>query len=199
MSPSRRHVRLPGAHLPGAWWWGALLLLAAVQAAATEIDGPASQAGFSLQTRWGQTLQGRFPSVRGEVDTLADGRRRVRLELATGDVEILGHPGYTRFTRGQGFFAAERWPQVEFLSDPYPPALLQHGGALGGSLRIRGIARHTVFLIEPAACARPGRDCDVVASGRIRRSDFDMARWRVAISEEVDFALRIRLRPDGDA
>lgn len=187
------------AHWSGArWWGGALLLAAATLAAAAEIDGAASQAGFSLQTRWGQTLQGRFPSVRGEVDALADGRRRVRLELATGDVEILGHPGYTRFTRGQGFFAAARWPQVEFLSDPYPPALLQHGGTLGGSLRIRGIARHTVFLIEPATCARPGRDCDVVASGRIRRSDFDMARWRAAISEDVAFALRIRLRPDGD-
>ena len=112
------------------------------------------------------------------------------------DVEIVGHSGYTRFARGSGFFDAERWPLVEFISDPYPPELLQSGGALGGTLRMRGVQRREVFVLQPAGCARPGIDCDVVASGQVHRGDYGMRRWRVALDDEVRFSLRMRLRAE---
>lgn len=183
----------------GAWLLGAALLAASALALASPIDSVASRVGFSLTTRWGQVLEGRFPTVHGEVDELPDGRHQVRLQLSTRDVEIVGHPGYTRFTRGGGFFDADHWPQVEFLSDAYAPALLQHGGALAGTLRIRGVHRREVFEIAPAGCARPGRDCDVVATGTIRRGDYGMDRWKFAVSAEVGFSLRMRVRGDAGA
>ena len=183
----------------GAWLLGAAMLAAAALAPATEIDGVASRVGFSLQTRWGQVLEGRFPTVHGEVSELPDGRHQVRLLLSTRDVEILDHPGYTRFTRGGGFFDSDHWPQVEFLSDAYAPALLQQGGSLAGTLRIRGVHRREAFLIRPAACAHPGLDCDVVASGSIHRSNYGMDRWKFAVSENVGFSLRMRVRRDGGA
>lgn len=190
MTPGRRRL---------AWRSGvALLALAAAlsipAALGSEIDAAASRVGFSLQTRWGQVLEGRFPSIRGVVDDLGGDRRRVRLILSTLDVEIVGHSGYTRFTRGRGFFDARRWPQVEFLSDPYTPELLLRGGRLGGTLRMRGVQRREVFVLEPATCDRPGRDCDVVASGVVDRDDYGMGRWRVALGDDVRFSLRMRVR-----
>jgi polyisoprenoid-binding protein YceI len=171
-------------------------LLVSFAALAEDIDAAASRVGFSLQTRWGQELQGQFPNLRGVVDDLGDGRHRVRLILSTRDVEIVGHAGYTRFTRGSGFFDAEHWPQAEFLSDPYPLQLLRDGGALGGILSMRGVQRREVFLVQPATCARPGRDCDVVATGRVKRDDYGMGRWSIALGDDVRFSLRMRLRAD---
>lgn len=183
----------------------ASLLLALAGAARAEaadgaaIDDGASRVGFTLSTRWGQTLEGRFPTLQGRVDDFGDGRRRVRLVLSTRDVEIVGHSGYTRFTRGAGFFDAARWPQVEFLSDPYAPELLRTGGALGGVLRMRGVQHREVFQVLPSKCAMPGRECDVVATGVVDRDDYGMSRWRIAVDDSVRFTLRMRLRPEPPA
>jgi polyisoprenoid-binding protein YceI len=178
----------------------ALLLLALARAAlAAEFDAAASRVGFVLSTRWGQDLEGRFPTLQGRIDELGHDQRRVRLVLFTGDVEIVGHPGYTRFTRGRAFFDAARWPQVEFLSDAYTPRLLHDGGKLGGTLRMRGVQHHQVFDVLPSACDAPGRDCDVVATGVVERADYGMGRWSVALDDAVRFTLRMRLRAEPPA
>lgn len=179
----------------------AALLLSALAGAAlaAEIDAGASRIGFSLSTRWGQTLEGRFPTMQGWVDDLGQHRRRVRLVLSARDVEIVGHPGYTRYTRGRGFFDAQRWPQVEFLSDAYGPELLRSGGRLGGVLRMRGVQHRQVFDVLPAACDSPGRDCDVVATGVVDRDAYGMGGWRVALDDAVRFNLRVRLRAEPPA
>jgi polyisoprenoid-binding protein YceI len=39
----------------------------------------------------------------------------------------------------------------------------------------------------------------VVASGTIRRSNYGMDRWKFAVSEDVGFSLRMRVRGDGGA
>ena len=176
-----------------------LVLLAAgvsLSAPAAEIDTALSRIGFTLKTRWGQTLDGRFPDWRGEIVAVSDARRQVRLRLPTGDVEILDHPQYSRVTRGRGFFDADRHPWVEFVSDPYTDELLRDGGLLGGALTIRGVRRREVFTLEPATCDRPTIDCDVVASGVVYRSDYAMDRWGFALSDRVVFNLHIRTRPD---
>lgn len=179
-----------------AWQLGAALAIAAAAAVGAEIDRSASRIGFTLKTHWGQTFEGRFPDYQGEVVSLADGRRQVRLRLSARAVEIVDRPTYTRYTRGSGFFDAQRHPQLEFVSDPYLPGLLLSGGPLTGTLSIRGIPRPQVFTISPARCAQPGYDCDVVAIGSIRRGDYGMDRWNFALADQVRFSLRIRLRGD---
>lgn len=167
----------------------------AMAAPAAEIDTAKSRIGFTLKTRWGQALEGRFPQWQGEIVPVSEQRRQVRLRLPTGDVEILDHPQYSRVTRGKGFFDADRHPHVEFVSDPYTDELLHEGGLLGGALTIRGVRRREVFTVEPATCDRPTIDCDVVASGVVYRSDFAMDRWAFALSDRVVFSLHIRARP----
>ena len=176
------------------WWAAATALLAAASSHAGQIDTAASQIGFSLKTRWGQTLDGRFPVWEGRIHTVDGGLRQVRLRLSATEVEIAGHAQYTRLTRGAGFFDAERFPHVDFVSDPYPAALARDGGELSGVLSIRGVARREVFTVLPAGCAHPGDDCDIVASGVIRRGDYAMDRWAFALGDRVVFTLRIRTR-----
>ena len=178
---------------------GLLLAAVAALAVAAEIDPAASQVGFSVRTRWGKALLGRFHEYHGEIEELSDGRHRVHLSLATRTVEIVGHASYTRFTRGSGFFDAARYPKLEFVSDPYGPELLQRGGALPGMLTIRGVSRREVFTIDAAHCPRPARDCDVVGAGSVRRSDYGIDRWNFALSDKVRFSLRVRVRGERGA
>ena len=181
-----------------AWCWCAaacLMLAGAAQAATpTVIDPMTSWAGFSLKTRWGQTLEGRFSAIEGEIVPAGDARKRVRVRMLTRGVEIVGHPRYTRLTRGEGFFDAAAHPYVVFVSDAFPEALVREGGKLAGELSIRGVTRREVFTIEPSACARPGIDCDVVANGVVYRGDFGMDRWGFALSDRVWLTLRLRAR-----
>jgi polyisoprenoid-binding protein YceI len=181
-------------------WSLCIALLAASWAAVAgnqSIDPVQSQVGFTLRTRWGQTLEGRFPVYGGEILALHDGRRRVQLTLSAREVEIVGHRNYTRITRGKGFFDAERYPEVVFVSEPYDDALIRHGGALAGVLGIRGVRRREVFTVEPSSCERPAQDCAVVASGTVQRSDYGVDRWSFALAEEVRFSLQIRTYGSG--
>src|SRR3546814_15467761 len=92
-----------------------------------------------LKTRWGRTLVGHFPHYEGVVAALPDGRHQVRLRLSAATVEIEDSPTFTRLTRGDGFFEADRFEWVEFVSDPYPDALMREGGRLGGPVPNRGL------------------------------------------------------------
>lgn len=178
----------------------AALLMAAGMAWATaqaaQIDPVRSRLGFSLQTRWGQTLEGRFPRYEGEIAVLADGRHRVQLRLASAAVEIVDSPRYTRFARGARFFDADRFPVIEFVSDPYDTTVLKQGGQLSGRLTIHGITRREVFMVSPSACTRPAYDCDVVARGSVRRENYGISGFGIAIHNRVFFTLNVRVSED---
>jgi len=168
-------------------------------ARAAQIDPVQSRLGFSLQTRWGQTLDGRFSQYEGEIVAMADGRHRVQLRLAAAGVEIVDSPRYSRFARGPRFFNAERFPAIEFVSEPYDAALLRDGGELSGRLTIRGVTRREVFVISPSACARPAYECDVVARGSVRRENYGISGFGMAIHNRVQFFLNVRVRGEHPA
>ena len=135
-----------------------------------------------MHTRWGQELVGRFHDTAGEVVALADGKRQVVLSLATSTVEIVDHSRYTRFARGPRFFDAERFPQVVFVSEPYSAELLTTGGEMYGKLRMHGIERRERFVVAPAQCPRPGRDCPIFAKGVVMRANYDLDTWRMQLT-----------------
>ena len=72
--------------------------------------------------------------------------------------------------------------------------LLYDGGKLEGELSIKGISRPRSLEVAPATCPRPAVGCDVVATGAVRRSDYDMDDWMLAVSDRVVFVLRARIR-----
>mgnify|MGYP006173101801 CR=1 FL=1 len=108
------------------------------------------------------------------------------------ELDATGHKART--TRSEKFFDADRYPVVTFTSKPYDPMLLYDGGKLEGELSIKGISRPRSLEVAPATCPRPAVGCDVVATGAVRRSDYDMDDWMLAVSDRVVFVLRARIR-----
>lgn len=189
--------RLPGGkHWKGIGLLALALGLCAAPAFAETFDPALSRFGFELRTRFGMKLEGRFPRYDGEVRHLSDGRHQVVLRMYTRNVEIIDHPRYTEWTRSEKFFEADRYPVVMFVSKPYDPVLLRTGGDLAGELSIRGVTRPKTLAVAPSTCARPAYDCDVVATGAVRRSDYDMSDWMLAVSDRVVFVLRARLKSE---
>ncbi len=170
------------------------LLLLPNPGAAQAFDQARTRIEFELQTRWGQTITGHFPRYEGEVMHLPDGRRAVRVRLATDAVEVEGSRRYTRFARGERFLDAQNHPWVEFHSDPYSPELVRDGGPLHGTLTMHGVSRREAFELAPATCERPARDCDVVAQGRVLRTNYGVESWRWALTDDVNFRLRVRVQ-----
>lgn len=161
-----------------------------------ELDQTHTHIGFELRTRWGQRLQGSFPVHEGRVRTLPGGRQQVSIDMDARAVEMTGSPRYTELSRGAQFFDVEHYPMVVFESDPYPVELLRHGGQLTGTLHLHGVSRRESFTVAPGACARPTRDCDLIAHGSVRREDYGMDGWQVAVRGTVRFQMRLRLRAE---
>ncbi|WAC62538.1 YceI family protein [Pseudoxanthomonas sp. SL93] len=188
MTPGSPLVRL------GALGLGLLAAWPLQASEKSDFDPAHTRLGFELRTRWGQVLDGVFKRYEGDVTRLPDGRHQVRLRMYTRDVEILGHPRYSEWARSEKFFDADRYPVVVFTSKPYDERLLREGGKLEGDLSIKGINRARSLDVAPSTCDRPARDCDVLATGAVRRSDYDMDDWMVAVSDRVVFVLRARVR-----
>ena len=187
------------SELPLAAWLAVLCLAVLCVAPAwaqgrNDFDPGHTRLGFELRTRWGQVLDGVFPRYEGSVEHLPDGRQQVRLRMYTREVEIVDHTRYGDWARSEKFFDADRYPVVTFTSKPYDPMLLYDGGTLEGDLSIKGISRPRSLEVAAATCSRPAVDCDVVATGAVRRSDYDMDDWMLAVSDRVVFVLRARIR-----
>lgn len=172
---------------------GAWLLSCALPAMAATADTLTGEGRFELYTRWGQTVQGRFPDARGSVEVLPDGRHRVHIRIDTRQIELPGHPRYTTITRGPGFFDAARYPLIEFVSDPYSEQVVVQGGIVPGELTIRGLARPIRFQLAPRECDAAG-SCLSVATGVVSRAVYRMDRWRMLMEDRVVFELRMRMQ-----
>ena len=160
---------------------------------ARTFDPEYTRFGFELRTRWGQRVAGTFPKYEGEVSTLADGRHRVRIVLRTDGVVVAGSDRYTALARGPSFFDAQRYPTIEFVSEPHADSLIRTGGRMRGRLSMHGVTRMETFTIAQADCDAPGKDCDVLANGSISREDYGLDGWQFALVDRVRFMLRVRL------
>lgn len=170
--------------------WGLPPLAAAQQKFV--LDMQRSQFGFEIRTRFGQRISGVFRRVEGDILVLPDGRHQVRLVMYADQVETPGKPRYTAWMRGEDFFDAARYPQVQFDSLPYLPGLVQTGGSITGTLTLRGVSHLETLRVAPAECDRPGYDCDVVSRGTLLRGRYGMNKWQVALGDKVTLLLRTR-------
>lgn len=155
-----------------------------------------TQFRFDARTRWGQPVGGVFARYEARLQSLGDGRRRVHVALDAGSVDVAGPRRYTAMARGPEFFDAARYPRIEFVSEPHDAALTRTGGALRGQVTLHGVRRRETFIVEPATCARPGEDCDVIARGRVSRAAYGLRAYAFALGDTVRFTLRLRLAPE---
>ncbi|WP_162823869.1 YceI family protein [Lysobacter sp. TY2-98] len=169
----------------------ALLGLACGPGFAQALDTARSRIDFDLHTRIGSQVRGQFPLAEGRVDTLADGRRQVHMRLDARGLRIGSSDYYTRLARGPALFDVERYPAIEFTSDPYPATFAHVGGVMEGVLRMHGVEHRERFELAAATCTRPGYDCPILASGRVSRDDYGLDGWRWALADRVRFQLNV--------
>lgn len=181
-------------------WLGALCLAGAVADAAASgearesVDPAASRATFEVSLRVTGPVPGRFRRIEGELVEDDRGRWRVQVRVDAEGLELDGPDWMLRSTRSRNFLDVENHPEIRFRSAAFPRELLATGGDLRGRLDLRGESRGVAFTLLPAACDRPGRDCDIVVRGVVSRRAFGMTSQRVWVRDEVGFDFRVRLR-----
>lgn len=185
-----------------AGWATLVLALAASPATADSeddrevperIDAARSQVAFGVRLRWLQKIEGRFGGFDGRIGRLADGRRRVEVEVDVGSLDMGDRERITDWALSEDFFDVARYPVIVFVSEPFDAALARDGGELHGELSLRGVTRRVAFRLLPATCRSPGLACAIHVQGQVRRSDFGMDANRLAVQDRVklDFVVRL--------
>ena len=93
---------------------------------------------------WLIGVHGRFGEVRGSIaiDRFRDSVV-VDARIDTAHVRMRNHK-YEAWVKSAEFFDAEHYPQIHFVSEPFPLGRLRSGGEIDGTLTMRGIdkSRH---------------------------------------------------------
>ncbi|MBU6199880.1 MAG: YceI family protein [Xanthomonadaceae bacterium] len=160
------------------------------------LDAARSQASFSVKVLWLIPLHGDFGKVQGTLDIdRFRGTARVDAHIDTDDLRMRSR-NYQTWAKSPEFFDARRYPQIHFVSDDFPLVRLSAGGALAGTLTLRGVAKPVRFRMLPSECARPlSGACAVRAEGDIRRGDFGMHSRRGTLTDKVALRLHIFVSP----
>lgn len=178
---------------------GMACLTAHAQPARHEIlglDAARSQASFTVKVLWLIPLHGDFGTVQGTLDIdRFRGTARVDARIDTDELRMRSK-NYETWAKSPEFFDARLYPQIHFVSDDFPLVRLRGGGALEGTLTLRGVAKPVRFRILPSACTQPlAGACAVRAAGDIRRGDFGMHSRRGTLTDKVALHLRIFVAP----
>jgi polyisoprenoid-binding protein YceI len=163
-------------------------------------DSARSLAEFEVHVMWLFPVHGRFGSLRGTIviDRL-HATAKVDARIDVNDVHMRS-AGNEAWVKSGEFFDAEHFPQIQFISDPFPLALLKNGGKVDGTLTVRGATRRARFELAESDCPDAiARTCPVEAAGTIRRSDFGMRSRRGALSDKVQLELSVYVLPAAEA
>lgn len=177
-------------------FWALLLLMANAQVDASVIDNSRSSASFSIHPRLPIPSQGSFESVGGSLVLQPDQKWKVEVQVDARKLSFKGPQWLARMARSEAFLAAEKHPNIRFVSVPFSKTLLAKGGELQGQLFLRGLERPVSFHVEKSSCERPGYDCDLIVNGSVKRREFGMQAYRFSIKDNVNFEFRIRLLAD---
>ena len=185
-----------------AWWWlAALSLIAGLAHAAArfddiaELDSVRSSAQFRVKAVWLFGVHGYFTSVAGRVDIDHAAALAVVDARIDADKVRMNLRGYEDWVKSPEFFDVAAHPEIHFVSDPFPLQRLHDGGALPGTLTLRGVSAPVLFDLDAASCAQPGYACAIVANGTIRRSAFGMRSRLGTLGDKVQLSFDAYLKP----
>ena len=145
-----------------AWACAIALLFHAgtAQAERWTIDPRDSSAGFRVRLFALLPLRGGFGAFAGSIEIDRRGRRaRVDARIDASSV-VMPNPSHTDWVKSAEFFDVATHPEIRFRSAEFPLAVLVDGGALDGSLSLRGRTRGVRFVVAPGQCAAKVRQTD---------------------------------------
>jgi polyisoprenoid-binding protein YceI len=157
-----------------------------------QIDSGASQALFQVTLRVPVKAEGRFQSIKGEVELLPALKHSVRVHLDAREL-LMGGPSWVqKATVSEQFLDASQYPDIEYRSLPFSEQVLISGGEIKGTLTLKAISRPVLFRISPSTCRRPGFTCAIEVSGTLNRHDFGMSAHRWSLRDEVRFRFALK-------
>ncbi len=151
------------------------------------IDSGASQALFQVSLRVPVKAEGRFKSIKGEVEVLPELKRSVRVHLDARELSMGGPSWVQKTTVSEPFLDTARHPDIDFQSLPFSEQVLISGGEIKGTLTLKAVSRPVLFQVAQP-CRRPGFTCPIEVSGTLNRHDFAMSAHRWSLRDEVRFA-----------
>ena len=167
------------------------------------LDSARSHAEFSVKVLWMLDVNGQFGSVHGHVRVdHARGEAVVDARIDANAVRMRRN-GTENWVKSNEFFNVAQYPEIRFVSAPFPLSRLAEGGDLPGSLSLRGYRGPVTFKLQPSSCAQPAIDCPAEATGSIRRGTFGMRSRKGTLSDKVELRLGIWIsdaatRPDAE-
>lgn len=158
---------------------------------AVRLDSARSQVNFRVKALWLLNIGGRFGKVSGSV-RFDRFRNQISVD-AHIDVNAIsmGSTSQEDWVKSSEFFDVAQYPQIDFISEPFPRSRLQEGGDLPGVLSLRGISLPVSFKLRPSTCGRPAQDCAIEVEGIIRRSVFGMHSRHGTLSDRVELRLEV--------
>ncbi|MEO8672816.1 MAG: YceI family protein [Tahibacter sp.] len=162
------------------------LAMGGVAAETIPFDATRSHAEFEVRAMWLFDVEGRFGGVSGSV-ILDSAARSAQVDalIDAGSIDM-HRDSYEEWVKSSEFFDVARYPQIHFLSEPFPLAMLDDGGDIAGALTVRGVTRQASFNLRPSECTpHAARSCPVLADGIIQRTDFGMTTHRATLSDRV--------------
>lgn len=175
-------------------WLAALSLVAGIAHAAPRfddvmvLDSGRSSAQFRVKAVWLFGIHGYFTGVAGRVDIDHAGSLAVVDARIYADKVQMNLRGYEDWVKSPEFFDVATHPEIHFVSNPFPLQRLHQGGALPGTLTLRGVSAPVLFNLDAASCARPGYACAISANGTIRRSAFGMRSRLGTLADKVQLS-----------
>lgn len=167
--------------------------------ATIRLDSERSHVEFTVRMMWLVPISGRFGKVEGTV-RLDGFRSEVSVDARIDANTVnMSHKSYEDWVKSPEFFDVERYPHIEFSSEPFPRVRLRKGGALPGFVTIRGIRQPVTFRLMPSSCDKPADACPIEVEGTIRRSEFGMRSRRGTLSDKVELEFDVYAVPAAGA
>ncbi len=198
-------MALSGPFAATLWsgWLASLLAFAQVDAppaAGPEVvllDSARSHAEFSVKALWMLDVSGEFGGLHGHVRIDAVSGEAVVDARIEADSVRMRREGIEKWVKSAEFFNVAQYPEIRFVSAPFPLSRLAEGGELPGMLSLRGVRGPVTFKLGSPSCAQPAIQCAVDASGTIRRTAFGMRSRKGTLSDKVELRLGIWINPRG--
>lgn len=166
-----------------------LSLASALAADVYERDPDHTFAYFEFNHLGYSTQRDRFDKV--------DASITLDLDNQVGSVEVsidaqsvsTGSSMFDRVLRSDMFFDADKFPVITFKSSRLSFGKLDNVTAVEGDLTIKGITRPVTLTVTQFKCMmhpmlrKPA--CGLNATGKVRRSDFNMGRFVPLIGDEI--------------
>jgi polyisoprenoid-binding protein YceI len=134
------------------------------------------------------TLSGRFNKSAGRVSLDIPARQgSVNLTIYTGSIDM-GSPGWSAHLMSEGLFNVEKFPTMTFTSSKL---VFSGDRVIGaeGQFTMLGVSRPISLAIEGFRCITAAGSqktvCGADVRGKLKRSDFGLAKYLSEVSDEI--------------